>query len=286
MNEQEIFSRLSLAVRQGGVIARDFQGRVTNDGKELSITIEGEDERTRAMRTAKTLVDEVVQEVILLAAADCLDPKQVSIDAEEKTPSLSLFPEPNAATSLVIDPVDGSLEYIEDKTDFSVCVGLVSGGTVMMSIVYYPPEDIAYVLSPERKPLIIEHFGTPAAALAKEVVIPQTGARAIYADRRVPGDVTDRFAAAGFEIITPGENPRSYCYANRLLEVLYGRAAGCLAHSPQVRDIFIGPLIEVAPNGFACDWHGNDLMWPQSGRVNEYFFGNTEFEGELRALLK
>ena len=82
----DLFGQLLLAIRQSGVIAFELQGRVANEGKVDMTTLPNDSYALRARRAAKTAVDEIIQEVIILAAADAVDPRHVALDAEESTP--------------------------------------------------------------------------------------------------------------------------------------------------------------------------------------------------------
>lgn len=64
---------METALQQAGAVARMLQGRVSNEGKYDATDLPGDDEALRQMRAAKTLADEVVQEILLVAASSLLD---------------------------------------------------------------------------------------------------------------------------------------------------------------------------------------------------------------------
>lgn len=273
-----IFDRLSLAVRESGALALASQGKVANEGKELDVVVENESEHLRLMRTAKTVIDEQVQEIMLSAAFECLG-EDVVIDAEEKTHSLARFPTSDGARSLVIDPIDGTLEYLEGQDTYSVCVALIDRGTIACALVYFPARDRAYGVAPDGYSYEYPSFATAGLSAAVRLRLPQTAARIVYKTRRTPPEFERRFTDAGFEVRGWDNNVEG------LLAVVSGEASGYIAGAPQIRDILIGPAIGAAERGFMCDWHGGKITWPQKGRLPEGFFGNASYEREFNTIL-
>jgi fructose-1,6-bisphosphatase/inositol monophosphatase family enzyme len=278
------YEHLCLAARQGGAVAHIFQGKVNNEGKELDVADPDESEHLRLQKTAKTVVDEAVQEIVLLAASRIFDPSTLVVDAEENTPSLHLFPSKNGFMSLIVDPVDGTLEYIRGHDFYSVCIAVIENLRLRVSLVFFPASDTAYGVAPDGHAYKYPEFSALGTARAQEVIIPKGAKRVVYIGRRTPHDFIARFQSAGFDTVTEEQDPACASYVVPLLRVLRGEAAAYVACSPQIRDILIGPVIGNADGGFMCDWQGNEIVWPQTGRVDG-FFGNSAFEDELRTIL-
>lgn len=278
MDASAVFDRLSDAVREAGVLALKSQGTVKNDGK-IEEGAPNESERLKAMRAAKTVIDEQVQEMLLKALLECFPKGDILVDGEETTPSLAHF-SGSTHRSVVIDPIDGTLEYLEGKDTYSVCVALIEESTVAWAIVYFPARDIAYAVAPDGKAYAYTDFATTGTAQAKLIELPESGPRVLFKTRRVTANFEQRFLDAGFEV-REWDN-----YVQGLLAVLTGDAVGYIACEPQMRDILIGPVIGSARGGFMCDWQGEDIIWPQSGRLPQAFFGNAAVEKEIRELLK
>lgn len=278
-DDAELFSAICLAARQGGAVARLLQGKVHNEEKGLDADVKDESEKVRAMHAAKTIVDEAVQEIILLAIADSTDPSTVLIDAEEETPMLKRFPAIESNLSIIIDPVDGTLEYLNGMDNYSVCIGVVENNKIRIGIVFFAARDIAYGIGRGRTSYRYESFSTKGIESGSEISLPPDPKRIVYKTRSVPAEIEERFTRAGFEVRANDS------YSVALLEVLHGEAAGYIACAPQMRDILIGPVIGLAKGGFMCDLHNKELIWPQKGRISEAFFGNSALEKELRSLL-
>lgn len=89
MDYQEIYERLFIASKTAGIVADMMQATIINEGKQVE-TVDGEDERHKRMREAKTRADEIVQEILLQA----LLPEYqdvLSLDVEEETGSRYLL---------------------------------------------------------------------------------------------------------------------------------------------------------------------------------------------------
>ncbi|MEF9968530.1 MAG: inositol monophosphatase, partial [Longicatena sp.] len=66
MNYLDIYKHLFTAMKQAGIVALALQSEIINEGKDVE-HINGESAHHKAMRTAKTKVDELVQEMLLQA---------------------------------------------------------------------------------------------------------------------------------------------------------------------------------------------------------------------------
>lgn len=279
----KVFSVLCTAVRQGGIIAKSFQKNVTNEGKELEIVSVNETELIQIKRMAKTLVDDAVQEIILLAISQIIDPKDIILDAEEKTPLISLFSSHDTDLSLVIDPIDGTYEYIQGLDAFSICVGIIEKGQILLTIVFFPLRDIAYAIAPDGKSYIYKNFGMKGTDLSKEIKLPEKPKKIIYKNSRVPKNIIESVVAAGFKII---DDEELGC-PDAILSIIEGKSVAYLSSTRQIRDIFLGAIVGNVKNGFISDWSGNTIQWPKSGRLPEAIFGNIKLKSEINdAMIK
>lgn len=277
MNASEIFDRMCGAVREAGELARAKQNTVQNDPK-MDQALPNENERLTAMRTAKTIIDEHVQEMLLSALLECYPAGDLLVDAEEKTSTLMHF-SGNGSISVILDPIDGTLEYLEGNDSYSVCIALIENAKLTWAIVYFPARDKAYSVAPDGKAYVYDTFGANGTKHAQAIELPKSGPRVLYKTRRVPLEFEQRFLDAGFEV-REWDN-----YVQGLLAVLTGDAVGYIACEPQIRDILIGPVIGKSSGGFMCNWQGDEIVWPQTGRLPQAFFGNAAIEKEILTIL-
>jgi len=82
-------------------------------------------------------VDLVAQDVILHLLHAALP--EVAIDAEEETETVQLFPSlEDDGPLVVVDPIDGTLNYARGSQDYAVMAGLINGGTYQAAVVHFP----------------------------------------------------------------------------------------------------------------------------------------------------
>ncbi|MDO8524070.1 MAG: hypothetical protein Q7R99_00390 [bacterium] len=71
-----------------------------------------------------------------------------------------------------------------------------------------------------------------------------------------------------------------------LLKCIKGEYNACVFHSPQIRDVLIGAMISKISGGYACDFFGNKIIWPNGGRVSQIMFGFNPLSQKVLACLK
>lgn len=126
--------RMSLAARQVGVVALQFHGKVANRGKEVGAGYENA--LHRAAAEALSDVDLAAQEILLLALAEHYP--FVRVEPEEETPLVARFAGNDSPYTVVLDPIDGTLNYISLGGQFAVAVGLLEHERFVASLVYFP----------------------------------------------------------------------------------------------------------------------------------------------------
>jgi fructose-1,6-bisphosphatase/inositol monophosphatase family enzyme len=258
------------AVRQAGAIAAMMQGRVTNDGKIDPTDLPNDDDLLRRRRAAKTLADEIVQESLLVAALDVINIRSTLLDAEEEKPFTQHFLASGADRTLVIDPIDGTLEYLAGESSYSICVGLVEQHNLQTALVYFPGRDHLYLLDGGKSYLATDalHSGL---ANAMALTAAETSSRLVFINGRVPARVQERLRRQGYDVLDDTFEGRGA--PDCILACLTGEAIAYVAHTRQMRDILLGGVLAGSAGGFAVDWQGHTLSWPTKGRVERAVFG-------------
>ncbi len=270
---QEFIERMSLAMRQAGYVAKSFQGKVLNEEKSVE-GLPGDIPILPAMRAAKTVVDEVVQEILLIAALSMLNLSSVIIDVEEKTPSTKQFTQVITDMTLVIDPVDGTLEYIQGFDKYSICMGLIDNGSIVSALVFFPGRDHFYFLDRYRRAFLAKDAYT--SGLTKAVPLAMTISEhklpVIYKNSRVSATTVKCVCDRGYKVFDDTDNQIG-C-PDAILKCISGESIAYISHTRQTRDILLGAIISGIPGGYAFDWKGQTLKWPQQGgRVPRAIFG-------------
>jgi len=278
--------RMALALRQAGVVANALRGKTPNIGK-ASESLDCDSEIHRAQRSALTIVDTVVQEIILLAASRVpgfrLD--QLTLDAEEATPARGWFARGESRFSLVIDPIDGTHEYLTGTDKYSICVGLVCKGRMLTALVYFPARDHLYFLDPRGRGHLSTNTYSAGLEAARELS-PITGAQPprVYKNSRVPSDLVRDLRKVGLEVYDDTDD--GITCAGAILGCISGKAVAYVAHSRQMRDMLLGAILAGVPTGYALDWSGQTLTWPSAGRVPTAVFGVGDHRDEILDVLR
>lgn len=285
MNKEELklfINRMVLAVRQAGAVALVMEGRVQNEGKEIQ-HLPNDTDILKKQRAAKTVIDEIVQEILLLSAADVLDAKKVSIDAEEKTPSTSLFSQKQTSIALVLDPIDGTSEYLKGGSWYSVCVGLIIKGEVAAALVYFPKKDCLYFIHPNGKPYVAKNVYQQGVSNVQLLtsLLPQD--KRIYKNSRVSQKIVQKLIAARYQIY---DETDSILWTDGIFRCLNGTFCAALFDTPQIRDVLLGAILSKTSHGYATDFEGKIIKWPQGGRIPQILFGagNAQKERIAQAL--
>ena len=184
---------MKLPVRQAGVVARQFWGRVEDRPKDEGG--EASSDLVRAMISSRTDVDMAAQEIILLAVLEHFP--GVGVAAEEDTPTVRRFPANESRSCVVIDPVDGTYNYVRAEGPYGVMVGLAEEGIFTASVVYLPQTDELY-WAVRGGGAYVERNGR-----VKGLGVARDGLCTAYSSPRVEEAARLRLAALGYEIFCP-----------------------------------------------------------------------------------
>ncbi len=86
-----------------------------------------------------TIADKAISDFLYPRLKDILD---VPILDEERVDSLDRL---KSSEVWVVDPIDGTKDFIEETGDFSIMVALVKDNQPILSLIYKPTDDIMYV---------------------------------------------------------------------------------------------------------------------------------------------
>jgi fructose-1,6-bisphosphatase/inositol monophosphatase family enzyme len=126
--EHRFIEAFCVAARQAGSVARRLQAEISLRAKLGQATPEG---------AALTAVDLAAQDIILQLLHAVLP--EAAVDAEEDTDTVQLFPPVEDGRPLiVVDPIDGTLNYARGSNDYAVMGALLKDGIYHASVVYFP----------------------------------------------------------------------------------------------------------------------------------------------------
>lgn len=235
----DFLDRMGLAARQVGIMAAQFYGKVTNIEKTLDREYANDIQRATAQ--ALSDVDLAAQEILLTALAEYYP--FVRVDAEEDTPTVARFERNRSPYTVVIDPIDGTLNYISQREQYAVIVGLIKDDRYVASLAYFPRRGELYRAVRDKGCTVTKNGKTIAvkAGRTPNVVLRESAAT---------DELRSELAALGFDTFRGGcSTVDSTVAATRLA------AASIFHRAPSVRRC-IGSLISREAGGVLCDSHG------------------------------
>jgi 3'(2'), 5'-bisphosphate nucleotidase len=144
-------------------------------GAEILKLVEaGFEIETKSDESPVTICDRAAEQIILRALADCAP--GVPIIAEEEV-AAGRIPA-HGDTYFLVDPLDGTKEFIRGGDDYTVNIGLIAGGQPRLGVVYQPAVDKLWAgivgvgsfaeEDGERRPIRTRELGEQRAAIASK----------------------------------------------------------------------------------------------------------------------
>lgn len=270
MNYLDIYKILFDTSKQAGIVADMMQEGIFNEGKTVELR-EDEDLYSKEMREAKTKIDEIVQEMILTA----LYPKykgDLSLDVEEDTQSMHKFMNHKDVNTFILDPIDGTLPYIQQKDHYSICSAVFHNHDIKVAIVYFPARDILFGYCENFGPFVYHDVkyirwdeGIELNYLPK-VIKPNI----IYKNNRLSKTIVQRLLHSGYQVIDDREHHLG-C-PDAILACMRGDALAYISDYRNIRDILVGAILSKMKNGKAYNYKGEYIKWEMRGRQKEAVF--------------
>jgi fructose-1,6-bisphosphatase/inositol monophosphatase family enzyme len=208
-----------LATEQAGAVALHLQGQVQHGHKNGTGSPEA---------AAVSVADLASQDVLLLALHHALP--EAAVDAEEETEAVTLFPAAAPHRPLaILDPIDGSLNYLDMSADFAVMAAWLEGGVYRAAVVHFPAWEETY--------WGIEDGGVwhrRQQAPPRRVTLPEPRPASLLVSSWLPPETTEALARLGLELVT------TRCSAVDSTAPINGRARGSWIHGAPGRRRSIG----------------------------------------------
>ena len=174
---------LAPAMAQAAAIAFALEGRVPNVPKPGARS---------PVKAALTIADTAAQEALLVPLL--ADFRDVRLEAEEDTHSIPLFSGARGDARIVIDPIDGTLNfYLGGKGPYAVMAGLALDGRYEAALVALPREGWFFEA-------VRGAGATRVGAGSREAASRSRDGRRLYLSDGVPDEVAERLCARGFEV--------------------------------------------------------------------------------------
>lgn len=243
-------------------LALKYWGKVENIKKEVEDKT-GASKQDIDRLQAKTIIDEKVQNLFLEEFIRKSINKYVSIDVEEKTDLLDKF-EKGAELVFVIDPIDGTKEYVDGREDFSINIALVSSEKIEFSFVVFLVLNVTFSNFDSQKYSTTGHqkFDLVDKAIDKECL------RVKY-NRRTPEDYLKTLGSKKIKV----EPSNGLLFP--ILDILKGKCDAIVAGTPNFRDIILHEILTgLYPNQLEVyDFDGNEIEWNTKQKFETYVLG-------------
>lgn len=247
IRHSDFLRAMGLAARQVGRFALQFRGKVANLEKMVDRTYVNDEQRAAVQ--ALTDVDLAAQEIILLALHDRFP--FVEVEPEERTESVALFRRNRSRYRVVIDPIDGTLNYVTCAGQFAVAIGLLRDERFVASAIYFPLADMLLLASRDAGCTVTKSGRTRQARTGRVPAV-------VFRDSATAEEDARRVAGLGFAV------ERSGCsIADTTIAATHWAAASIYSVSPSVRRC-IGTLVSREAGGYLCDFEGRpyDCEYP------------------------
>ncbi len=264
----EIYNLCSSLLTTVALIALKFHGKVANDIK-LSTDLTGT-RQDQARVTAKTDIDELIEDIFLHKLLEAGMSRLISVDVEEQSNLVEKFTT-SGEYKFVLDPIDGTINYLDaNDNDFSINVALVSKEGIEFSFIAFP---MLNTLFTNRKGEYT--VGTLAENLEinfqnKFEVTDDTHkiSNLIQHNRRTPEEILSNLTNHKLQI-----TPSNGLYFP-ILDILAGKCDAVIAGTPMVRDILLHEIIAgLYPEIFEMyNFKGNRLDYFSEPRLKEFVF--------------
>mgnify|MGYP005847569439 CR=1 FL=1 len=219
-----------------GCVARRLQAEVSLQHKN------GDSDESSAL----TAVDLAAQDVILSLLYAGLP--EIAVDAEEDTPLVGLFAAEDGRPLIIIDPIDGTLNYYRKSEDYAVMAALCIDGRYEAAAVYFPAVGALY-WTDGGQCLYRRNGGSGQACKIEE------NDRTVLVSPFVPDRLCQQLEKGGFSTIL------SRCSAVDALAPVLGRATAAVSCRIDRRSAVGWPITLAAGGGLVVDngfWHGED----------------------------
>jgi len=244
----EFLRVMGLTARQVGRFALQFRGKVANLGK--SVDREFVDDQQRLAVQALTDVDLAAQEIILLALREHFP--FVEVEPEEDTVSVGLFRRNRSRFRVVIDPIDGTLNYLSGAGQFAVAIGLLRDDRFAASAIYFPLADTLFLAARDSGCTVTRGGRTKAARRGAATPV-------VFRDSATDESVSGLVSGLGFAV------ERSGCsIADTTVAATGWASASVYSGRPSIRRC-IGALVSREAGGVLCDFDGRpyDCSYPR-----------------------
>ncbi len=205
---------------------------------------------------------DVAAEKIILAGLAAATPN-IPVLAEESVAAGDV-PDLSGGTFWLVDPLDGTKEFIHKRGEFTVNIALIEQGKPTMGVIHVPAKDQTYYAFGPGEAWLVEKQGKPRKISTREA--PEDGLT-VVASRSHRTPETDEYIAnfKVADLISAGSSLKLCLLAEGKAD-LYPRLGRTMEW-----DIGAGQAILEAAGGFVETLDGTPLSYGKDGHDNPHF---------------
>lgn len=262
--ESKLLDVLLETILPGGIILNALRGSITNQPKKSDLPRKMADETS----TAHTIADDIIQEVALSILHNRMP--NARVNAEENTQRVKLFNKDTNSLCYHIDPLDGTLSYVQGKNGFAVGAAFSKNRKFMASAIYFPSLDKIF-LSQRGNGVIVQN-GMGKRLEFNRVISPVGKYIQKRAENLIP--VVDAMHLGLFD--TMGAH-------HGMLAIAQGCAKVLMYHLASPHDFGIPQVIVEEAGGICTDLNGEPIEYDSNFSRVPWFlaFFNTQTKNEF-----
>lgn len=252
---------LEVAVQAGAVILDVYRKPLEVRSKDDSSPVTVADER------AEQLICDALQRL-------CPD---VPVVAEERV-AAGILPAVIGDLFFLVDPLDGTREFVEGRPDFTVNIALIAGGKPVLGIVYAPGKGMIYWGSPEGAYRGFVAKGVSGEAdmitdVAPIATRPCPSRAVVVSSRSHASDQTQRFidSLGDVDLVSVGSSQK-FCTVAAGEADIYPRFGRTMEW-----DIAAGHAILAAAGGQVVSLDGEPMLYGKRDQADDSDFANPFF---------
>ncbi len=229
----------------------------------------GVEARLKSDRTPVTAADEAAEAIILPALAKLLP--GIACVAEEASARGGLPAIDTTSSFLLIDPLDGTREFLAGNGEFTVNIALIEQGAPVMGVVHLPALGTTYAGGPSGASLSVA--GGPAQAIRARSK-PTDGVIVLASRSHNEGDELDRYLEENHvvaERIAAGSSLK-FCRVAEGLADLYPRFGRTMEW-----DTAAGHAVLAAAGGHVDTLDGKPMRYGKPGFANPNFIARGDW---------
>ena len=189
----------------------------------------------------------------------------ISVLVEENTDMKAKF-RASSPYCLLIDPIDGSKNYLAGGSEFCHIVSLMRGKTMLVSMVYSHSKKQLFITTAGRGVQVFSHESSPEPAVLRS----RDGNIFLCHVSRIALELKHDLRGLGYDVRPSSQN------ATDILSMLDGGTVGFISLTPVIYDVWSPAMIIQEAGGWLSDWVGAPLQFGMRTRLPHVLVTTSE----------